>query len=370
MFLAACGKGDKSASGKKVTGNTKIIGVFENGKGKILVAGRAVNRQFKELARDSVSDKDFALGFDLKNPEVIYLQVENGRSSLPVLVKPGSTVKLEIKDNLDRVDITEGPVMTKAFHKFINLLDSYREQSKKIEAEYQQALASGDKAKMESLKEKFQRLDNEKTEKLIQMAAEEKDNLTGAIILETLTYKSDVDFEKLKEIYQSMPDEIKQSTYGANAWRQIQTNLITAIGRKAPDFEAPTPDGKTLKMSDVLKKSKVLVIDFWASWCRPCRAENPYVVEIYKKYHGKGLNILGVSLDKPGAKDKWLKAIKDDHLDWYHVSNLQFWNDPVAKKYGIMSIPATLILDKNGVIRAKNLRREKLEAKIKELLNE
>jgi thiol-disulfide isomerase/thioredoxin len=113
---------------------------------------------------------------------------------------------------------------------------------------------------------------------------------------------------------------------------------------------------------------KVTIIDFWASWCRPCRTENPYVVEIYNKYHDQGLNIIGVSLDK--TKEAWLKAIEDDGLKWQHVSELKFWQDPIAKKYGVMSIPQTFILDAKGIIRAKNLRRQDLENKIKELIEE
>ena len=116
-------------------------------------------------------------------------------------------------------------------------------------------------------------------------------------------------------------------------------------------------------------KGKVTIIDFWAAWCGPCRRENPNVVKTYKKYHEKGLEIISVSLDKPGEKDRWLKAIKDDNLTWHHVSNLKYFNDPVARLYNIRSIPSTYILDEDGKIVAKNLRGARLEAKIKELLD-
>ena len=111
---------------------------------------------------------------------------------------------------------------------------------------------------------------------------------------------------------------------------------------------------------------KVTIIDFWASWCKPCRIENPNVVKIYNKYHDKGLNIIGVSLDK--TQNSWTKAIADDQLAWNHVSNLKYWQEPIAQQYGVRSIPSTFILDQDGNIVAKNLRGYALENKISELL--
>ena len=111
---------------------------------------------------------------------------------------------------------------------------------------------------------------------------------------------------------------------------------------------------------------KVTIVDFWASWCGPCRAENPNVVAIYKEFHSKGLNIIGVSLDKDAVK--WKEAIAKDKLIWTQVSNLKFWDEPIAKQYNVESIPATFILDESGKVVAKDLRGEELKAKIIELL--
>ena len=145
----------------------------------------------------------------------------------------------------------------------------------------------------------------------------------------------------------------------------------TDIGKPAPDFTAPTDDGRTLALKDAL--GKVTIIDFWASWCGPCRRENPNVVKVYEKYHDKGLEIIGVSLDgnsrQADPRGLWLKAIEQDKLTWKHVSNLKYFNDPVAQAYNVRSIPATYILDEKGIIVAKNLRGAALEAKIAELLN-
>jgi peroxiredoxin len=357
-------------SEREVKGNTKISGTIENGQGKVIVVGRSVNRRFKEMDKDSIEDKNFVLGFDLKAPEMVYLQIPSDRSSLPVLVEPGSQIKLKVKNDLNDVEIVEGSKATKAFHEFIMLMDSYRAKGDELGQKFQAAQQAGNEAEAEKIRRDYFALEKEKLNKMTEMAEKNTDNLTAAIILESLSYSQDADFPRLKKIYDALDEKVKQSTYAQNAGQKINSSLKTAIGQKAPDFEAPMADGKMLKLSDVLKKNKVVLLDFWASWCKPCRVENPYVVEIYRKYKDKGFQIIGISLDRPDARDKWLKAIKDDQLEWLHVSNLKYWQDPVARLYGVTSIPSTFILDRNGVIRAKNLRREKLDAKIKELLNE
>lgn len=138
----------------------------------------------------------------------------------------------------------------------------------------------------------------------------------------------------------------------------------TAIGTKAPDFTLPDPNGKPVKLSDHF--GKYLLVDFWASWCGPCRKENPNVVRLYHRYKDKGFSVFGVSLDS--KKDAWIEAIKKDGLEWTHVSDLLFWDSGPAKLYGIRGIPGNVLLDPSGKIIARNLRGEALEKKLAELL--
>ena len=137
-------------------------------------------------------------------------------------------------------------------------------------------------------------------------------------------------------------------------------------GVEAPDFAMQTPEGETLKMSDL--RGKVLLVDFWASWCGPCRKENPKVVRLYEKYKDKGFEILGVSLDS--KKDRWINAIAQDGLTWPQISDLKGWKNEAAKMYGVRSIPTTLLLDAEGKIIGRNYRGAALEAKLKEILGE
>lgn len=137
------------------------------------------------------------------------------------------------------------------------------------------------------------------------------------------------------------------------------------VGKKAPDFQVPDTAGVQHSLYEFLGKGYLLV-DFWASWCGPCRKENPNVVEAYKKFHDKGFDVLGVSLDR--SKERWLKAIHDDGLVWNHVSDLQYWNAAPAKLYGVRAIPSNILLDKDGTVIARNLREEDLHTFLEKLL--
>lgn len=147
--------------------------------------------------------------------------------------------------------------------------------------------------------------------------------------------------------------------------RKIEQARAFAIGGQAPDFTQETPGGEPLSLSDL--RGKVVLVDFWASWCGPCRRENPNVVRMYDKFKEKGFEILGVSLDN--NRDRWIQAIEKDGLEWLHVSDLKGWRNEVAQTYSVTSIPHTILLDEKGRIIARNLRGAALERKLEELFN-
>jgi peroxiredoxin len=146
---------------------------------------------------------------------------------------------------------------------------------------------------------------------------------------------------------------------------RVRIMKAVSVGQKAPDFTLSDQSGNPVVLSSKFGP-KLLLIDFWASWCQPCRQENPNVVKVYNEYHKKGFDIVGVSLDK--TKDAWVKAISDDKLAWTHVSDLQYWNNAAAKLYAVNSIPANFLLDETGTIIARNLRGEALYNKVSEIL--
>jgi len=190
-------------------------------------------------------------------------------------------------------------------------------------------------------------------------------SLVSAFVLRA-TYQFNEDIIKLENRYNQLDAAVKNSAAGKELDAFITESKIGAIGTEAIDFSQPDTTGKSISLSSF--RGKYVLVDFWASWCGPCRSENPNVVENFKKFSSKNFTVLGVSLDRPGQKDKWVNAIKEDGLTWTHVSDLQFWNNSAAVLYNIKGIPQNILVDPQGKIVAKNLRGPALQEKLCELL--
>lgn len=223
-----------------------------------------------------------------------------------------------------------------------------------LSVEYNAAQEAGDEELVQEIVEQYEAAFEEKEDALVELAYEYPDFGTAIAIMEF----PNVELAILENIYEKLDDSFAEKSELAIAMmNKITLMRATAIGQPMIDMEVPDADGNMIALSSMVK-GKYTLIDFWASWCGPCRQENPNLVAEYNAYKDQGFNIIGVSLDQ--SKDPWLKAIEDDQLTWEHVSDLKGWSSEPAGAYGVRAIPANIIVDKDGIIVAKNLRGEDL----------
>lgn len=322
---------------------------------------KIVNGRPQSIDTAEVKEGKFEFKGKMDVPDIRVLRL-NEQDYFAQLFLDNSKVKVEAKkDSLMATKITGSPTQD-IFKGYISEVDRINKEDAKLQEKYQNAMSSGNTAEGQKIEVEHQALvDNMKV--FTKNYVKEHNSSVVAAYLTLAQLSNDLESAEMDSIVNKFPKEISQSEYVVKLKEVANDLKKTAVGVEAPDFTMNDPEGKPIQLSSL--RGKVVMIDFWASWCGPCRQENPNVVKLYQQYHDKGFEILGVSLDR--TKDEWVKAIQDDQLTWLHVSDLQFWQSSAARLYGVNAIPQTYLLDKDGKIIARSLRSEQLAAKLAEL---
>lgn len=330
----------------------------ENGKALLV---KFANGKMDTLAQGDLNQGKFTLQGSVEGITSAYILVEGQRMRLPVLLENEKyTATIDTKTPME-TKVT-GPVAQNLYNEYSAILNAARAEQSKLYKAYNEAAQAKDEAKLKEIEEQYNKVSEETEAKESEFIKANADTYVAAYVLSSKM--GGMSYEELQEAYGMLGENAKQTEPAKMVEERIAKLAAVAVGKVAPDFTLNTPEGKPLSMHSI--KGKVKVIDFWASWCGPCRGENPNVVAMYKQYHKKGLEILSVSLDN--NKEAWLKAIKDDKLTWNHVSDLKGWDCEAAKLYAVNGIPHLVVLDANNVIVAKDLRGDALKAKVAELL--
>ena len=295
---------------------------------------------------------------DRMNPQPI--PFNSKRDYAVFFLEPGN-IRVASADSFSNI-LVSGSASDAAYRKLQELARPYDLRLAALYPQYTLARKTGNTTAAQLLEKQIDSIDAAANEDVYGNYV--KQNPTSPIALYALRNWAgyEIDADKVEPVFNSLPAATRNTAAGKDLQEKISVARKTGIGRQAIAFTQGDTLGHAVSLESF--RGNYVLVDFWASWCGPCRAENPNLVNTYKQFHPDGFEILSVSLDRPGAKDKWIKAIHDDGLAWNHVSDLQFWNNSVAKLYGIEAIPQNLLLDPQGKIIAKNLRGEALAKKL------
>jgi len=295
-------------------------------------------------------------------PQMIQLVAGDTRKRTSFYLENSEIVVSGTLDSLFMATITG----SKTHDEYRTLVDANKILSDKytsIYSDYQVANKAADTARTSEMEKQLESLQNEMTDLQKTFVKNNPSSYVTPSILSSLSYEMEA--SEIEAAINEMDTAVAAIPMVVSLKERVQVMKAVSIGQKAPDFTMNDVNGNPVALSSKIG-TKLLLVDFWAAWCGPCRQENPNVVKVYNEFNKKGFDVYGVSLDQ--EKEAWIKAIADDKLTWTHVSDLQYWSNAAAKMYAVNAIPANFLLDETGTIIARNVRGEDLYKKVNEIL--
>lgn len=318
----------------------------------------------KQSFSATIANGAFEFSVNQPSPTLYSLTIDEDPSGRLLFFADNGIVQLDVqKGNLGGAKIT-GSISNRELMQYNAMIALHDQKLQDIKDVYAD-LEPNEKieARQDSLEQVFNIAVNEREASIQTWAAQHPKSFVTPLIV-VINYSNGSNPDVMRRLFDGLAPEVKASYYG----HYLETVLVKLegvnVGKIAPAFAQADANGKPVALESF--KGKYVLVDFWASWCGPCRAENPNLVRTYNKFKSKNFDILGVSLDN--NKGKWLQAIQDDQLTWTHVSDLKYWQNEVALQYGVKSIPANFLLDKEGKIIAKGLRGAQLEQVLEQVL--
>jgi len=350
--ILSCSKPDKFVVNGEITGK-------ESGQIQLMKFADG-----KWIAEDSttISKGKFKLTGKADLPELRFVAMGPQEMVAQFFAENGTITIKAYADSLDK-SVVKGSKSNEEFKVFQQELANLSKEAQGMQQRYMAAQQNGDQDGMRKAQIDYEAMVQNLNVYAKNFIREHKKSTVSPLVA-MMQFGQTISAVEIDTLIAFLDPSVHASIYVGELKKIADKKRATDVGSMAPDFTLPTPDGGTFTLSTT--RGKIVLIDFWAAWCQPCRLENPNVVALYEKFKDKGFDVVGVSLDR--EKEAWIKAIADDKLVWNQVSELKFWQSEIAQKYGVTAIPCTFLLNKEGKIIAKNLRGEDLAMKLQELL--
>ncbi|MBE0673078.1 MAG: redoxin domain-containing protein [Bacteroidales bacterium] len=353
MFIAAC----SSEPSYVITGN------ITDGDSSVVVLQKRVGTETVILDSAVVNKGKFTIkGGAVEYPEQVQLIARGKRGSLTFYLENADINITAHIDTLNRAVVT-GSVTQDEVAALAESMKPLQARNAELSNQFREAASTGDMAKVEEIRAQIDAISEEAGKLNLDFVKNNTGSFHAPALLRGMVYGMEP--AEIESYLNAFTPEVQASKTATDLAERVAIMKTVAVGQKAPDFTLNDPDGNPVSLYSKVG-TKLLLVDFWAAWCGPCRMENPHVVKVWQDFNKKGFDVFGVSLDR--TKEDWLGAIAEDNLTWTHVSDLQYWNSAAAKLYAVNAIPANFLLDENGIILARNLRGDALLEKVKEVL--